>query len=414
MKLRLSRILLLLAGAMLTACQTLPQREASVPSPLSSEEAARITPLPPETPEEASAAEISGAEVFARLQAGFKTPVCTDGERSSLWRKRYAGNPQVFAGHLQQILPMLDFVSKEVQTSGLPTEFALIPLVESWYRPDAMGFGGPAGMWQMIATTAKNHGIRIQSGYDGRLSPVESTRAALSYLKTLHDMFNDWQATVMAYNAGEYRLINAFTRDGNRDVSGEQEKPRGLSNITYDYVAKLQALSCLIAEPQRQGLQLPMDARFRPLAPVLVGDKVHGLDQNAAQTGIDKDALRALNPGYRSGRIVEGVPRLVLIPTRSGLNTALAQPAPDELVASADSPKTVADVTTTASAETIDSPLAAATEPSPAPTNHQVRHGDTLSSIAKRYGLSISALRRINGLGKNAHLKLGQSLKLLP
>lgn len=412
MKLRLPFLTLWLAGALLTGCQTMPQRSASVPVPLPGEEAATITPLPPETPAEISASEITGADVFARLQAGFKTPVCTDGERSSVWRKRYAGNPQVFAGHLQQILPMLDFVSKEVQTSGLPTEFALIPLVESWYRPDAIGFGGPAGMWQMIASTAKNHGIRIQSGYDGRLSPIESTRAALSYLKTLHGMFNDWQATVMAYNAGEYRLLNAFERDGNRDVSGEQEKPRGLSNITYDYVAKLQALSCLIAEPQRQGLQLPMDTRFKPLVPLLVAERIHGLDQIAAQTGIDGSTLRALNPGYRSGRIVDGAPRLVLIPNRTGLSTALAQA---DTVASADPPEPAVTASVNASAKQDDVAVTAVEpDPNPAPSKHEVRNGDTLWSIAKRYGLSLDALRRFNGLARGARLKPGQWLKISP
>ena len=102
-------------------------------------------------------------------------------------------------------------------------------------------------MWQMISSTARNHGVHIQPGYDGRLSPVESTRAALSYLKTLQGMFGDWQAIVMAYNAGEGRILNAFRRARSRQVSAAQRKPHGLSNITYDYVAKLQALSCLVA-----------------------------------------------------------------------------------------------------------------------------------------------------------------------
>ena len=202
MKLPALRILGCAIALVLAGCQTMPQKSASVPSPLLGEEAAKATELPADTiagvpsPELAPGSGIRGAEVFARLQAGFQTPVCTDGERSGLWQRRYAGNPRVFAQHLQQILPMLDFVSREVQSSGLPTEFALIPLVESWYRPDAVGPGGPAGMWQMIGSTAKNHGVHIQSGYDGRLSPVDSTHAALSYLKTLHNMFNDWQATV--------------------------------------------------------------------------------------------------------------------------------------------------------------------------------------------------------------------------
>jgi membrane-bound lytic murein transglycosylase D len=409
---RLSRIALpALFGLVLSACQTMPQKEASVPSPLTSEEAARTSLLPPEAPVGiAPAGSTTGAEVFARLQGGFKAPVCTGGELSTRWQQRYAGNPRVFAQHLQQILPMLDFVSKEVQTSGLPTEFALIPLVESWYQPNAIGFGGPAGMWQLIGTTAKNHGVRIQSGYDGRLSPIESTRAALSYLKTLHDMFNDWQATVMAYNAGEYRLIHAFERDGQRNVSGELRQPSGLSNITYDYVAKLQALSCLISEPQRQGLQLPLDARFQALTPVLVDENIHGLEQVAAQTGVDVGILRALNPGYRFGRLAADVPRLVLMPAQSGLTDTLASPT---LVASADEAQ-IASLPTAADSGTVIATARDGSEPVASPKNHQVRNGDTLWSIAKRYGLSMDALRRFNGLGKKARIKPGQSLRLSP
>jgi membrane-bound lytic murein transglycosylase D len=232
-------------------------------------------------------------------------------------------------------------------------------------------------------------------------------------------MFNDWQATVMAYNAGEYRLLNAFERNGNRDVSGEQEKPRGLSNITYDYVAKLQALSCLIAEPQRQGLQLPMDIRFKPLVPMLVADNIRDLKQIAAQTGIDGDALKTLNPGYRSGRIVAGAPRLVLIPARVGLSTALAQADP---VASATPTEQAVSQATSTSTQPGDDAPTVANDPAPDPaptaataaTGHQVRDGDTLWSIAKRYGLSLNALRRINGLGKGARLTPGQWLKVLP
>jgi membrane-bound lytic murein transglycosylase D len=449
MNARLRQVSGLLSALILAGCQTMPQKSASVPLALAGEEAAVVTELPPENPAAAAANAIasatgtgtSGAEVFARLQAGFRTPVCTDGDRSSLWRKRYAGNPRVFAQHLQQVLPMLDFVSREVQTSGLPTEFALIPLVESWYRPDAIGAGGPAGMWQMIGSTARNHGIRIQSGYDGRLSPVESTRAALSYLKTLHGMFGDWQATVMAYNAGEYRLINAFKRSGSRSVSGERQLPQGLSNITYDYVAKLQALSCLISQPQKQGLKLPWDARFQPLGPVMVEEKARSLDQIAKQRGIDDAWLRNLNPGYRSGRIVEGAPRLVLMPIRSELSTALAQAQPiasiGPVAIATSKPADTAGKNTAAGdaqsgeqAEPLTNETAAASA-APAvaienaavtavapirttPANHQVRSGDSLWSIARQYGLSLVALRRLNGLGKTAHLKPGQWLKLQP
>ena len=129
---------------------------------------------------------------------------------------------------MEEILPLMAYVLEEVERKKLPGEFALLPIVESWYRPAAIGPGGPAGMWQMISSTARNHGIRIQSGYDGRLSPVESTDAALSYLQTLDGLFDgEWRAMAMAYNAGEYRIIRAFRASGDRRVSGESQLPRG-------------------------------------------------------------------------------------------------------------------------------------------------------------------------------------------
>jgi LysM repeat protein len=189
----------------------------------------------------------------------------------------------------------------------------------------------------------------------------------------------------------------------------------------------------LISEPQRQGLQLPMDARFKPLVPILVAENIHDLKQVAAQTGIDDDALRALNPGYRSGRIVADAPRLVLIPQRSGLSMALAQADPvasttpseqtvGSLVAASAQPGNVAQIVESVPVPAPDPALTIATAPivaaapttATAPTSHQVRDGDTLSSIAKLYGLSLDELRRINGLARGARLKPGQWLKVLP
>ena len=67
-------------------------------------------------------------------------------------------------------------------------------------------------MWQFIGTTARNHEVPMRSGYEGRLSPVDSTQAAVRYLKTLHGMFGgDWRLAVMGYNAGEYRILQSLS-----------------------------------------------------------------------------------------------------------------------------------------------------------------------------------------------------------
>jgi membrane-bound lytic murein transglycosylase D len=345
-----------------------------------------------------------GQAVFDRIRRGLSPDACEAGANSVRWRKRFAGHPTVFARHLEEALPMIDFVSIEVERAGLPAEFVFIPLVESWYRPAAIGAGGPAGMWQMIGSTARNHGVHIRPGYDGRLSPVESTRAALSYLKTLQGMFGDWQSIVMAYNAGEGRMRGAFRKARSREVSATRRRPHGLANVTYDYVAKLQALSCLIAEPGRAGLSLPTGARFVPVVAVLVDPSVRSLDDFARMHGVDGQQLRKLNPGFKGGRIVEGVPRLMLTPTlgRQASAIDLASVA----VAPAGAP---AAVSTAVPAVEDDG-----TGESPQAQVHEVRRGDSLWKIARQYGLTVDALSRYNGLRPGATVRPGQKLRLAP
>lgn len=336
--------------------------------------------------------------VLARLSARLDPNACDAGPDALAWQKKYAHNPRAFADHITKIMPMLDFVLTEVENQDLPGEFALIPIIESWYRPDAIGVGGPAGMWQMIGSTARNHGVTIRNGYDGRLSPVESTRAALSYLETLHGMFGNWQATVMAYNAGEYRLINSFRRDGNRDVSAAKRLPRGLSPITYNYVHKLQALACLLGGRGRDSLPMPMDTRIDRLGPVLVGEDIDSMKRLAAGSGLDDDRLRRLNPGHKHGRFVAGAPRLILMPT--SMQAAIPPLPQDSEMAQQTADASAADP---------------ASEPvSDARRTHRVGSGETLWSIAKRYGLSIDALRQINRLGSRAILRPGQQLFVSP
>jgi membrane-bound lytic murein transglycosylase D len=396
--------------ATLCACQPIVrpnlEGEASTAFPLP-EETIITTTL--DTPAESLAAIASGAsvargsDVFARINKNLSPQSCSAGSNSELWRRRYAGYPAAFSRHVENILPLLDFVSVEVERAGLPSEFVFIPLVESWYRPDAIGPGGPAGMWQMIGSTARNHGIHIRPGYDGRLSPVESTRAALSYLKTLQDMFGDWQAIVMAYNAGEGRLMKAYQRAGNRTASAADRKPHGLSNITYDYVAKLQALSCLISQPERQGLTLPSTTQFVRLAPVLMDSRLRTIDQFAATRGQNAEQLRHLNPGYKGGRVPADVPRLVLTPTGE------QQPPVDVATLAMAEP---VDVAADEDVEAANAILP--TKKVERPSTHTVRSGESLWSIAKLHSMTINQLRRVNRLGRGAVVRPGQMLKLVP
>jgi len=408
--------LMFLGVVLLSACQmpVKPNRDAPQNIPPDIEESTATPLLTPETILSADSSALAetpftepsiitnaankqtGAAVFARLNSNFSGPICNDSAAINLWKKRYAGNPKGFSKHLGEILPLLDYVSVEVERRKLPAEFALIPIIESWYQPHAIGSGGPSGLWQMIGTTAKNHGIKIQAGYDGRFSVVDSTDAALSYLGTLQGMFKDWQRAVMGYNAGEFRILRAIRSSGNKS-EGEDHWPHGLSPITYAYIAKLQALSCLMSQPDKNNLSLPNSNQFTPLAAILVEANSENLDSIAKRYQIDADKLKQNNPAYKHGQISTHAPRRILMPAylagNNFVNTAandLENPVNSDVVAP-----------TQASTETHSG-------------THEVKHGDTLWTIAKRYGLSLTNLRRLNGLGRNTVLQTGRTLKLVP
>ena len=332
-----------------------------------------------------------GATLFRRMAEGFEGPVCVRGEHNRRWRQRYAAHPRAMEDKLRRALPLMAWVVEQIERRELPMHFALIPIVESGYRPDARGPGGPTGLWQMISSTARNHGVQVGGGYDGRLSPVDSTAAALDYLATLHAEFGDWRATAMAYNAGEGRLRRAFARAGERRVSGERRLPPGLSEITYAYIAKLHALACLIAEPGRHGLSLPSNA-FAPLDVTEAPPGLRNLDAVARRWSLDPATLRALNPSHRNGIAARGAPRRLLHPRLEDHNAfaATAHTATDGSEAGA-SERT----RTTATAR-----------------EHMVRRGDTLWELARRYGTTVRAIASANGLRADRPLRLGTVLRI--
>ncbi len=271
----------------------------------------------------------SGEEVFARLRSGIEAEACNSGgEMARRWQRRFSANPTAFARQLAAALPLMDYVVGQIELAQLPSVFALIPLIESNYRANAVGVGAPLGLWQMIPSTARNHGVVIKSGYDGRLSPIESTHAALSYLDTLQAMMGRWPATVMAYNAGENRVRAALARAAAGDPAAGTRHPPGLADVTYEYVAKLQALSCLIADPARAGIELPLQARFERMRELTMDADIDSVEQFAKRQGIDAKVLRGLNPAYRGGRVATGAPRRILVPASALVATA-APPPPD-------------------------------------------------------------------------------------
>ena len=177
--------------------------------------------------------------ISANFWNSLADPAC--GKAPPRWRVHYGDVPRRLRNPREQQL-RLHFaeVIAALHAAGLPSEFALIPFVESRYRPDARSPGGQVGLWQFTAATARRNGLSVRSGRDERLDATASTRAAVRYLQQLHRMFgNDWRWTAMAYNAG----------DGAARAAWRKRSTAKLSPITRHYPDKLHALACLIPRP---------------------------------------------------------------------------------------------------------------------------------------------------------------------
>ncbi|MGQ4583158.1 transglycosylase SLT domain-containing protein [Lysobacter sp. F60174L2] len=276
----------------------------------------------------------NGQEIYRQFRDGLATPTCGP-EVSARWSKHFAAAPKRLAKADANTLALFGYVVDNLRKSSLPTEYALIPFVESGYKPAARSPAGPAGLWQMIKRTARDHDVPIRNGYDGRLSPVDSTRAAVRYLKTLHGMFaGDWRLAAMAYNAGEYRILGALKRGGQVARDARPAELPGLSGITRAYVRKLHALACVLTaagddEPWLQALDRPVPR----LEVVTVPAGIDRIEAWAAANDQDAERLRRLNPAFADGRIRHGATParlLALASAPTGNATAQAAPATGE------------------------------------------------------------------------------------
>lgn len=382
----------------------------------------------------ASAAEASGAvpteagtrngrEIYERFREGLADPTC-EADASVRWKAHFAHAPKQLAAGNDDVLPLFGYVVESLRASHLPTEFALIPFVESGYKPGARSPQGPAGLWQMIAVTARNHKVPMRAGYDGRLSPVDSTAAAVRYLKTLHGMFaGDWRLAVMAYNAGEYRVLGALKRSGQTARNARPEALVGLSPITQAYVRKLHALSCLLEQADdREEWLHALDRPVPLLQAVTVPDGMTDIAAWAKRTGQDAAQVQRLNPAFVSGRITraDGKPaRLLAVGT--GSQPAVAPIASGAIdVPSVDSPASPARAEVIslpptpepAGGATASTAVLPSSQPVAEPTarHHTVVRGDSPWKIAARYGIRVADLLQRNGLDPKSVLKPGKVL----
>ena len=319
------------ACLLLGACATTTGPRKDDPAAASPQAAPAVEPVAAETPPaapETVAPESPPApppDLWQRLARGLQFARCEDDEAVTRRMRAYAESPGAFRMMMQRTLPGLEYVLAAVEGRGLPTEFALLPMVESEFR-HVQPRKGVAGMWQLTPATAREHGVRIDRDYDGRLDLAASTDAALALLHALRDQFpQDWRLVDMAYNAGHYRVAMAVAERERHGLELRVDQ-LALPATTHAHAAKLQALACLVRDAASHEIELP-DAD--PDATLVAVPAAPGLDFELAArlSGIDMGRLQELNPAYLKRRVPRsGAYALVLPrPNAERLGVALAR-----------------------------------------------------------------------------------------
>ena len=207
---------------------------------------------------------------------------------------------------------------REAERRNIPTELALLPVIESSYDPSGTSSAAAAGLWQFIPSTGRIYGLNQSSTYDGRRDVIESTRAAYDFLTALHNQFGSWELALAAYNAGPGRVQKAIDANAARGLPTDYWSLR-LPTETMNYVPRFLAVAEIVANPSQFGIYLPAIANRQHFRSVPANYGV-SLAEVSQLTGVSYDELERLNTALTSGRIDASGPQRVIIPNDVDVN----------------------------------------------------------------------------------------------
>ena len=342
-----------------------PMDRATVTIPGSFSTAREVPHLPPE----------QYADLLDRIRDGYALPdvahYAVDRE-VELYRK----NPDFLDRTFKRGARYLYYIVQEIERRNLPLELALLPVVESAFNPVAYSRSRASGLWQFIPSSGKHYGLEQNWWIDERRDVIEATGAALTYLQYLNTYFaGDWYLAIAAYNGGEGTVSGAVRRNQSAGLPTDFFS-LNLRPETRDYVPKLLAISRIVRNPEAYGLSfaaIPNQPFFEAVEP---GRQMH-LDHAAQLAGITREDMFALNPGYnRMTTPPQGPHRLLLpVPNAQTFRQAMLDQSQVDQAGVA----------------------VVAAEPPPE-VRHKVRRGETLSAIARQYGVPMVALQQANDI----------------
>ena len=396
--------------------------------------------------------------LIERIQAGFampelESPLVAQHER---WILR---NPEYLTRVFDRGDKYLFHIVEEIEARNMPTELALLPIVESAFNPQALSKAKAAGLWQFIPSTGRVFDLDQNWWTDQRRDVIDSTRAALDYLQKLHDLQGgDWFLALASYNWGEGAVLRARKRNSARGLPDDYLNLK-MPRETQNYVPKLIALRNILSRPAQFGVQLP----FIPNKPYFVViDKEQSIDRSLAArfAGLTQQEFLELNPSHhrpvisvsRTDRIIIPADRAEIFQNRMREHIARGEPLVTWKPYTLKSGETLSGLAKRSGVSAQDliaanslkrnaqplpgtvllAPIAAMTDEPHIETtlarfagskvvekehigavHHKVSKRDNLTRIARRYGVAASEIRRLNNLAE-AEPAVGQRLLIRP
>lgn len=294
--------------------------------------------------------------------------------------QRLQRNPAALHMLLSRSKPYLHYIIEQVEQNNLPREIALLPAVESGFRPFAYSRNGAAGLWQFMPATGRMLGLEQHWWYDGRRNVTDSTRAALEYLMKLNKRFDgNWLYALAAYNAGS-GTVNRAIRKARKNNQPEDYWSLKLPNETREYIPRLIALAKVVNNPQKYAVSLPKLAN-QPYFVTTETTKQIDLQVAADLADMPLDDFLALNPAFNRGVTHPTSTQKLLLPIgkRMTFNAALAALPNSQLLRW---------------------------------RRYKIRRGDTLIKIARQYNVTVHSIRQANKLSNN-RIHVNQNL-LIP
>jgi membrane-bound lytic murein transglycosylase D len=316
------------------------------------------------------------ADLWHRIKSGYAMPELKS-QTTATHESWYASRPEYMKRMVDRSQKYLYHIVEEVQKRGMPTEIALLPMVESAFNPKAYSTSKASGIWQFIPSTGKNFGLKQNWWVDNRRDVMAATDAALTYLQKLHVMFGTWDLALAAYNAGEGTVMRAIERNRRNGLPTDYQS-LNLPSETKNYVPKLQAVKNIITNPGQYGLDLQPIAD-QPYFTKVTAPKQIDVNLAAKLAGVSLDEFTSLNPEYNQPVMNStGDSHEILLPMGTG--------------------------------ETFAANLAAYDKPLVSWQTYNAKRGERVNDIARKFGVSPAHLRDVNDINSKDKLNTARPL----